>query len=211
MGSRLLTDRHQDWTYARTFADTCYFSYDYTISGVGAEIITFRDSYQHRPVKRAETARPLMLSDGITNSNPIYIGRPEAIESIFYMYRMTGDEQWRDKGWRMFMSWVRHCQADFGMASLKAVNKVPLQQHDSQESFVFAETFKYYYLLFSEPDFLSLDEWVLSTEAHPFSLKDKTGPVGGFWQGQATDQELKDRGKGTSYQILEKYNRQNHL
>lgn len=35
-----------------------------------------------------------------------YIGRPEAIESIFYMYRMTGDEQWRDKGWRMFMSWV---------------------------------------------------------------------------------------------------------
>lgn len=80
MGSKLLTDRHQDWTYARTFADTCYFSYDYTISGVGAEIITFKESYQHRPVRRAETAQPLMLSDGITNSNPMY-----AIFQVLYL------------------------------------------------------------------------------------------------------------------------------
>lgn len=32
----------------------------------------------------------------------------------------------------------------------------------------FAETFKYYYLLFSPPSHLSLDDYVLSTEAHPF-------------------------------------------
>lgn len=36
---------------------------------------------------------------------------------------------------------------------------------DLQESFVLAETFKYYYLLFSPPDFISLDDYVFNTEA----------------------------------------------
>lgn len=30
--------------------------------------------------------------------------------------------------------------------------------------------FKYYYLLFSEPDYLSLDDFVFNTEAHPFRI-----------------------------------------
>lgn len=39
---------------------------------------------------------------------------------------------------------------------------------DSMESFWLAETLKYFYLLYSEPSIISLDEWVLNTEAHPF-------------------------------------------
>jgi mannosyl-oligosaccharide alpha-1,2-mannosidase len=31
-----------------------------------------------------------------------------------------------------------------------------------------AETLKYFYLIFSPPDIISLDEYVLNTEAHPF-------------------------------------------
>jgi mannosyl-oligosaccharide alpha-1,2-mannosidase len=45
-----------------------------------------------------------------------------------------------------------------------------LPQTDRMESFWMAETLKYFYLMFSHPDFLSLDEWVLNTEAHPFKL-----------------------------------------
>ena len=30
------------------------------------------------------------------------------------------------------------------------------------------ETLKYFYLVFSEPDVIDLDEWVFNTEAHPF-------------------------------------------
>jgi mannosyl-oligosaccharide alpha-1,2-mannosidase len=41
---------------------------------------------------------------------------------------------------------------------------------DSMESFWMAETLKYFYLIFSEPDVLSLDDWVFNTEAHPFRL-----------------------------------------
>jgi mannosyl-oligosaccharide alpha-1,2-mannosidase len=36
------------------------------------------------------------------------------------------------------------------------------------QSFWLAETLKYYYLIFSPPDLISLDEFVLNTEAHPF-------------------------------------------
>lgn len=39
---------------------------------------------------------------------------------------------------------------------------------DKMESFWLAETLKYFYLLFATPDVISLDEWVLNTEAHPF-------------------------------------------
>lgn len=41
------------------------------------------------------------------------------------------------------------------------------QKLDQCESFWMAETLKYFYLIFSEPDVLSLDHWVFNTEAHP--------------------------------------------
>lgn len=41
---------------------------------------------------------------------------------------------------------------------------------DSMESFWMAETLKYFYLVFSEPELISLDDFVFNTEAHPFRL-----------------------------------------
>ena len=41
-------------------------------------------------------------------------------------------------------------------------------QMDSMESFWMAETLKYFYLIFSEPGVMDLDEWVFNTEAHAF-------------------------------------------
>lgn len=37
--------------------------------------------------------------------------------------------------------------------------------------FLLAETFKYLYLLFSPPNVISLDEYVLNTEAHPLKRR----------------------------------------
>ena len=45
-------------------------------------------------------------------------------------------------------------------------------EEDSEESFWLAETLKYFYLLFEDEDVVSLDEWVLNTEAHPFRRPD---------------------------------------
>jgi mannosyl-oligosaccharide alpha-1,2-mannosidase len=94
--------------------------------------------------------------------------RPEAIESVWIMYRTTGDKKWQDKGWTMFEAVDRATRTDLAHAGVKDVTSQLGEQQDTMESFWLAETLKYYYLLFSEPELISLDEWVLNTEAHPF-------------------------------------------
>jgi hypothetical protein len=121
--------------------------------------------------------------------------RPETIESLFYMYRITEDETYRHWGWEMFKSFVNHTaiversnlhdiipesasSADaenkndkpprvVGFTSLSNADAVPPRQRDNMESFWMAETLKYFYLLFSEREFISLEENVFNTEAHP--------------------------------------------
>lgn len=92
--------------------------------------------------------------------------RPEAVESVFYMHRLTGDEIWRHKGWKMFEAIQSVTQTQVANAALKDVTSVLGEQDDSMESFWLAETLKYFYLLFDEPETWSLDDWVLNTEAH---------------------------------------------
>jgi len=85
------------------------------------------------------------------------------------MYRITGDRTWQEKGWRMYKSVINATQTEVGHSSVEDVG-VPggLKHNNEMESFWLAETLKYYYLLFTTPDVISLDEWVLNTEAHPF-------------------------------------------
>lgn len=87
--------------------------------------------------------------------------RPEAIESVFIMYRVTGDPIWRDKGWKMFDAVRNHTRVEFGYSAILDVTSETPHHTDEMESFWMAETLKYYYLLFSTPDTISLDEYVL--------------------------------------------------
>lgn len=97
-----------------------------------------------------------------------YILRPEAIESVFYMYRITGEKHWQDMGWNMFQAAEGLTRTKYGHSALDDVTKAKPSLLDGMESFWIAETLKYYYLLFDEPDEWSLDDWVLNTEAHFF-------------------------------------------
>ncbi|EXJ88920.1 mannosyl-oligosaccharide alpha-1,2-mannosidase [Capronia epimyces CBS 606.96] len=87
--------------------------------------------------------------------------RPEAIESVFIMYRITGDESWREKGWAMFDAVDKATKTETANAAIHDVTSQLMEQDDTMESFWLAETLKYYYLLFSEPDLISLDDYVL--------------------------------------------------
>jgi mannosyl-oligosaccharide alpha-1,2-mannosidase len=84
------------------------------------------------------------------------------------MYRLTGDTKWQDKGWKMFESIINATTSEFGHSAIVSVTEKPPMKQDSMESFWLAETLKYFYLLYSEPGVVSLDEWVLNTEAHTF-------------------------------------------
>ncbi|KAM0284159.1 hypothetical protein ACHAQH_002149 [Verticillium albo-atrum] len=97
-----------------------------------------------------------------------YILRPEAIESVWYMYRITGDPIWQEKGWRMFEAVVKATATAIGNSAIDDVLEKEPSKTDEMESFWLAETLKYFYLLFADTDVISLDDWVLNTEAHPF-------------------------------------------
>ena len=90
-----------------------------------------------------------------------YILRPEAIESVFIMYRITGDEYWREKGWKMFSAIQSYTLTDIANSAISDVtSQVPVFD-DTMESFWLAETLKYFYLLYSDPSLISLDDYVL--------------------------------------------------
>ncbi|OAV93851.1 hypothetical protein PTTG_01658 [Puccinia triticina 1-1 BBBD Race 1] len=186
LGARLL-GKKEDLDLALKHADACVWAYESTKTGLGAEEMTLvdtNDSWRWQPVLyKGKIFRELKPEPvrGATLRDPSYLGRPETIESVYYMWRITGDQQWQDRGWRMFTSWMEACVTDFGFANLENVNVWPPRKLDKQESFVLAETFKYYYLLFSDPDLISLDDYVFNTEAHPLRIDIPEKPVKRYW------------------------------
>ncbi|EPQ31057.1 uncharacterized protein PFL1_01246 [Pseudozyma flocculosa PF-1] len=214
LGARLMPERRGDVDLATAFTETCYWAYNSSATGLGPEhlvfyasddssrfhLISLEDGTQRRGKARGS---PLV---GVSSSAGHYLNRPETIESVFYMWRITGDVQWQERGWQMFASWVYHAMTDAGFSAIHDVHSVPADWTDSMESFTFAETFKYYYLLFSPPELVSLDEYVFTTEAHPL-LAPKKGqwavPGQGsrrFWNGprQAAAQAAGNDGDGSA-------------
>ncbi|MGA9343217.1 MAG: glycoside hydrolase family 47 protein, partial [Rhodanobacteraceae bacterium] len=98
---------------------------------------------------------------------PGYALRPEIVESTYYLFHYTHDAKYLEMGRTMFEDFVEYCRTDAGYAALK--NVVTKEKRDDMESFLFAETFKYYYLLF-EPDALAFDTVTFNTEAHPLRI-----------------------------------------
>jgi mannosidase alpha-like ER degradation enhancer 2 len=97
--------------------------------------------------------------------HPGYPLRPEIVESAYYLYHYTRDPVYLRMGQSMFRDFVKYCKTDSGYAALKSV--ITKEKSDSMQSFLFAETFKYYYLLFSPPATLNFKRVIFNTEAHP--------------------------------------------
>ena len=91
--------------------------------------------------------------------------RPEIVESTYYLYHYTKDQKYQQMGQTMWRDFVKYCRTDEGYAALKSV--VTKEKNDSMQSFLFAETFKYFYLLFAPPKTLDFDRVIFNTEAHP--------------------------------------------
>lgn len=105
--------------------------------------------------------------------------RPEIVESSYYLYRLTGESAYREMGRELFEDFVRHCRTAGGYAALKDVRT--MEKNDEMESFLFAETFKYFYLLFAPKSALDFDAVTFNTEAHPLKpvpeLRRETAPA----------------------------------
>ena len=101
----------------------------------------------------------------MTVVSPGYALRPEIVESAYYLHHYTGDARYRGMGKQFFEDFVRATRTPYGFASLKDVRTG--EKKDTMHSFLFAETLKYYYLLFAPAQALDFDAVVFNTEAHP--------------------------------------------
>ena len=97
--------------------------------------------------------------------------RPEIVESTYILYQSTKDLKYLRMGEQMWKDFVRYCRTDTGYAHLKSV--VTKEKSDAMQSFVLAETFKYFYLLFAPDDTLDFRNIVFNTEAHPMRIRGK--------------------------------------
>ncbi|RKO86494.1 glycoside hydrolase, partial [Blyttiomyces helicus] len=99
--------------------------------------------------------------------NPL---RPEVIESIFYMHRLTHNPKYRIWAMQIAKNINAHLRLPTGFSGTANVNYLPTPLEDQQESFFLAETLKYLFLIFADDDFLPLDKFVINTEAHPLGV-----------------------------------------
>ncbi len=61
----------------------------------------------------------------------------------------------------MFKSIMAHTKTKLAHSAIRDVLSAAPDKADEMESFWLAETLKYFYLLFSTPDVVNLDEYVL--------------------------------------------------
>ncbi|GLD94490.1 hypothetical protein PINS_up003101 [Pythium insidiosum] len=135
---------------AKRLMDACYQMYHKQPTGLSPDVVEF----------------PPMM-----NADRAYRLRPETIESLFYLYRVTKDQKYRERGWEIFQSLEKHAKAPFGFAAVQDVTVVPAPLEDKQESFFLAETLKYHYLLQCPDNVIPLDKYVFNTEAHPLLIQ----------------------------------------
>jgi mannosyl-oligosaccharide alpha-1,2-mannosidase len=91
--------------------------------------------------------------------------RPEVIEAYFYLWRVTRDPKYREWAWDAAMAIEKFCKTESGYSGISDVYASG-KSDDVQQSFFYAETLKYLFLIFSEDEVLPLDKYVLNTEAH---------------------------------------------
>ncbi|KAL5112505.1 Endoplasmic reticulum mannosyl-oligosaccharide 12-alpha-mannosidase [Taenia crassiceps] len=121
---------------AESLMETCFHLYNDTQTGLSAELVYFNLANSDR-------------SDFyIKQSDAFNLLRPETVESLFYLYRITKNSRYQEWGLAIFRAFNASCRI------------TP------------AETLKYLLLLFDEQLAANFDlaEWVFNTEAHPFPL-----------------------------------------
>jgi len=98
--------------------------------------------------------------------HPAYNLNPEIIESAYYLYYFTRDKKYKEMASQYFNDIMSYCRTDVAFTNIKDI--MTKEQKDHMETFFLAETMKYLYLIFANPEAINPDDCVFSTEAHPF-------------------------------------------
>jgi endoplasmic reticulum Man9GlcNAc2 1,2-alpha-mannosidase len=140
-----------DMKLARELMHTCWGMYKYMATGLAAEITHFHiddppleESAPHRaPATFHDSPDAEWKQDFIVKPADVHnLQRPETVESLFYMWRLTGDVKYREWGWEMFRSFMNYSAVEDGggFTSLVNANVIPPLVRDNLESFWLVST-----------------------------------------------------------------------
>ncbi|CAI4643129.1 CIC_collapsed_G0036740.mRNA.1.CDS.1 [Saccharomyces cerevisiae] len=97
------------------------------------------------------------------------------IESIFYMYRISGEQKWRSMGKQSFGILMQELMelnsGAKGLWQIKEFYENGEKVNNDLPSYWFSRTLKYYLLLFSDGDKVSLDKHILTQGGHIIKKK----------------------------------------
>ena len=138
--------KDKEMKLARELMQTCWGMYKYMATGLAGEITHFNiadpplpESASHHPPAEFDPSPDAYWRDDFSvHSNDVHnLQRPETVESLFYMWRITGDMKYREWGWEMFESFINHTAVENkgGFTSLSNANTVPPVAKDNMESF----------------------------------------------------------------------------
>jgi hypothetical protein len=108
--------------------------------------------------------------------------------SLFWLFRATRDEEYRDLAWKIFQAIEKFCKVVLhawrttspvadprqvptgGYQSLTNVSNLGVQPAGAMESWFLAETLKYLFLIFGANDPFPPSAFVITTEAHTLGV-----------------------------------------
>ena len=144
---------------ADELTETCYQMYAQMETGLSAEIAHFN---YHDP-----NSKDLYVKEADRHN----LLRPETVESLYYMFKVTHNKKYQEYGWKIFEAFEKYTKIESGgYSSISDVtNPGNVRFRDKMESFFLAETLKYFYLLFEDSENIDLNKWLINTEAHLIS------------------------------------------
>jgi mannosyl-oligosaccharide alpha-1,2-mannosidase len=145
-----------------------------TFSKVTKAVQASMDCSQQPPDQHTST---FFQTSGLWIKDGSYNLRPEVLESYYYAYRITNNPMYQDWAWDAFNAIQSNARLSQGF---NVLGNVDIQGGDNthgnnQESYFFAETLKYAYLIFSDDgpwqvNYQGRNDFVFNTEGHPIRI-----------------------------------------
>ncbi|CAG8559059.1 6785_t:CDS:2 [Acaulospora colombiana] len=118
IGSKIL-DRPKDLETAKSLAETCYWLYNATETGIGPEEVWLDVNVGNKTLYYSRMSE---TSDGIFRTDNRYLLRP-----------VTGDKEYQEKGWKIWESIEKWCKTPTAYSGLYDVTSVEKLQNDNME------------------------------------------------------------------------------
>ena len=119
---------------ARDMMKTCWAMYAVTETGLAPEIAWFNTG----PGRRSSNSLKAWKDDIIIKPQDAHnLQRPETVESLFVLWRITGDTIYREWAWKIYLAFETYTNlgGGKGYTSIDDVNRIPAPSRNNMESF----------------------------------------------------------------------------